>query len=335
MNQSTETSRKPARMLVERPDIQELSIDAIVVDDAFQSRIATDPEHVLVFDEMIRNGMEIHPVVVFWTGERYILADGFHRYHAHKKRLGVRSIRAEIKQGSERDAMIYSAGANRLSIKSPSHADRKKAAFMLFADPDWWAKTNAEIGAHVGTAKSNITTYRGIYGAENGIPSRRRDGGVHRVKGRGEKWEYRAYRKDKTFHLGTDELAAKKKWEAMQSQLKETRLGVSCLGNVARKMKVSGIPCEPLPMHGGAKITIRIGGNFCLDAADAASVDSIRKAILNVLLIRESRDSIDRAVVICYRNDANAYSTFLIDMARKLNVEFLTPDEFISSVKTD
>jgi hypothetical protein len=58
--------------------------------------------------------------------EIYRMADGFHRYDMHRK-LGLRSIKADIRQGDRRDAILYSIGANAKQGKQLTTADRAKA----------------------------------------------------------------------------------------------------------------------------------------------------------------------------------------------------------------
>jgi hypothetical protein len=50
-------------------------------------------------------------VIIFYDGQDYWLADGFHRVQG-AKHFNIRNIRADIRQGTRRDAVLYSTGAN-------------------------------------------------------------------------------------------------------------------------------------------------------------------------------------------------------------------------------
>jgi hypothetical protein len=51
---------------------------------------------------------ELPPVVVFDTGEGLLLADGYHRVAAARRR-GAETVDAEIRRGSRSDALRYAA----------------------------------------------------------------------------------------------------------------------------------------------------------------------------------------------------------------------------------
>jgi ParB-like chromosome segregation protein Spo0J len=62
------------------------------------------------------------PVVVFDTPEGLLLADGYHRVAA-SRRLGLETVEAEVRSGSQHDALRYAAreGASQRGI-SPEEA---------------------------------------------------------------------------------------------------------------------------------------------------------------------------------------------------------------------
>ena len=61
--------------------------------------------------ETLVDGAVFPPVVVFQTEDGLLLADGFHRWHAHKV-LRLEAIKAEVVDGSRRDTLLYSLSAN-------------------------------------------------------------------------------------------------------------------------------------------------------------------------------------------------------------------------------
>jgi len=60
---------------------------------------------------MAANGDEFPPVQVVYDGAEYWLWDGFHRLHA-RKRNGLYTVPAIVRQGTRRDAVLLSVGAN-------------------------------------------------------------------------------------------------------------------------------------------------------------------------------------------------------------------------------
>ena len=64
-----------------------------------------DAARVQRYTEMLDT---LPPVVVFDTGERLLLADGYHRVAA-ARRGGLETVKAEVRRGSRHDALRYAA----------------------------------------------------------------------------------------------------------------------------------------------------------------------------------------------------------------------------------
>ena len=71
----------------------------------------------------------------------YWLADGFHRYHAHKQ-AGLDDIRVDLRQGNLREAILYSVGANAHHGLRRSNEDKRRAVLRLLEDPEWEQEFN-------------------------------------------------------------------------------------------------------------------------------------------------------------------------------------------------
>ncbi|MEC4813367.1 MAG: ParB N-terminal domain-containing protein [Scytonema sp. PMC 1069.18] len=61
-----------------------LSLDEIRRDGGTQPRAAINLQHVKLLEAQMEDGQQLEPVTIFYDGESYWLADGFHRWHAHK-----------------------------------------------------------------------------------------------------------------------------------------------------------------------------------------------------------------------------------------------------------
>jgi hypothetical protein len=126
--------------------VKKLNLNAIRIDGGTQSRVQINTEIVADYAEAIRVGIDFPPVVVFHDGADYWLADGFHRYHAHRSAEKA-SIQADVQPGSLEDAQLYATGANGSHGLYRSNADKRKAVTMTLAIPrcaDWSDRKIAE-----------------------------------------------------------------------------------------------------------------------------------------------------------------------------------------------
>ena len=152
----------------DRPTIRLVGIHNIRISRDVQSRRRMSMEHVHEFSEAMLRGDVFPPVVVFWDGEIYWLADGFHRCRAFEK-AGIKSIKCRIIEGTRRDAIIFSAGANREFSIERTPDDKRRAARMLFADREWFKKSDSQISKYVGISASSVRTWRAAYCEEYGV----------------------------------------------------------------------------------------------------------------------------------------------------------------------
>lgn len=91
--------------------MKKLKIEQIEIDAGTQTRAAIHEDTVTDYAEAMTEGKKFPPVVVFYNGTHYFLADGFHRMMA-AIRNGWKEIDADIRKGSRIDALKLSLGAN-------------------------------------------------------------------------------------------------------------------------------------------------------------------------------------------------------------------------------
>jgi len=124
-----------------------------------QSRAAINNDIVTEYAEAIKAGAEFPAVVVFNDGAENWLADGFHRFHAHSQ-AGKTSILADVRQGTNRDAILYSLGANGTHGLHRTNADKRKAVATMLNDFEWAAWSSNAIAKACGVSHTFVDSIR-------------------------------------------------------------------------------------------------------------------------------------------------------------------------------
>lgn len=123
---------------------EDLDINKIRINGGSQARATLDEETIAEYAEAMEAGATFPPITVFYDGEQYWLADGFHRRKAALK-LSRASIAADIRQGTLRDAVLYSVGTNASHGLRRTNADKRRAVITLLEDMEWRQWSNREI----------------------------------------------------------------------------------------------------------------------------------------------------------------------------------------------
>ena len=118
-----------------------LAITSIRTDGGTQPRAELVESVVDEYAEALAGGATFPPVVVFYDGAAHWLADGFHRVCAHQ-RAEVADVLADVRQGTQRDAVLFSVGANSGHGLRRTNADKRRAVETLLRDEEWGAKSN-------------------------------------------------------------------------------------------------------------------------------------------------------------------------------------------------
>jgi hypothetical protein len=128
----------------EDPAPESLAIALIRTDGGTQPRARINQLTVAEYAEDMRSGDHFPPVLVFWDGGDYWLADGFHRLLAAQS-LELPAIAVDIRRGTRRDAILYSVGANAHHGLRRSNVDKRRAVLMLLQDREWSRYSNNRI----------------------------------------------------------------------------------------------------------------------------------------------------------------------------------------------
>ncbi len=121
-----------------------LALEVLRLDGGTQPREKLDEVTIAEYAEAMERGDEFPPLTVFYDGEAYWLADGFHRYHAAKA-TGQAEMACDVRQGTRRDAVLHSVGVNAEHGLRRTNADKRRAVMTLLRDPEWGKWSDREI----------------------------------------------------------------------------------------------------------------------------------------------------------------------------------------------
>ena len=147
MTTNTPTAGRPRKVMIEH----------IEYDSENQARERLDNDTVAEYAEAMERKERLPPIVCYHDGSTYWLADGFHRYHAARKR-GEKVIEAQVIKGSRDDARWHAAGANTQHGLKRTTADKQKAVRLALALRP--TMSDNKIAAHCGVSQPFVAKVR-------------------------------------------------------------------------------------------------------------------------------------------------------------------------------
>lgn len=145
-SQKSQSKPRNSTKISRESNLETIEIEEIRRDGGTQPRARLDEDTISVYVENLLEGSAFPPVKIFYDGENYWLADGFHRVKAHEE-AKIATIQAEITPGTRRDAILYCVGANADHGLRRSNADKRRAVETLFSDSEWQAWSDRQIAA--------------------------------------------------------------------------------------------------------------------------------------------------------------------------------------------
>lgn len=142
--------------------MQQLELKVIRIDGGTQSRVELNNTTVEEYSEAMADGVQFPPVVVFCDGASHWLADGFHRYFG-ADHAGLGKIAADVRNGTQRDAVLYSLKANATHGLKRTNADKRKAVETLLKDSEWAAWSDRKIAEVCGVSHPFVAAIRKPY----------------------------------------------------------------------------------------------------------------------------------------------------------------------------
>ena len=138
----------------------QLAIDLIRTDGGTQPRAELNQAHLDELVELLNDGRTFKdPVVVFYDGSNYWLADGFHRLNATKI-AGLRYVDIDVRSGTHENAVEFSCGANATHGLRRTNDDKQRAVRRLLDIPKWQNESNVKIARQCGVTEHLVRIVR-------------------------------------------------------------------------------------------------------------------------------------------------------------------------------
>jgi N6-adenosine-specific RNA methylase IME4 len=157
-------------MTTETIAIGAIRLDDLTLDPATQPRAGLDLAVVADYAEAMAAGATFPALTVYSDGASYWLADGWHRV-AGARQAGLAELPAEVREGSRRDAILHSCGANAEHGARRTNEDKRRAVLTLLGDEEWSRWSDREIArrCRVGHAfVSNLRASLSTVDSDNG-----------------------------------------------------------------------------------------------------------------------------------------------------------------------
>jgi len=139
--------------------LEKIKLEKINVDGDLQVRDKIIEDAVREYAEVIREGGKMPPVTVFFDGKTYHLADGWHRFFAHKQ-AAFAEIEAEVHDGTRRDAILFALSANDKHGLRRTNADKRRSVLVLLEDFEWSEWNNTKIAEVCGVSATFVDKIR-------------------------------------------------------------------------------------------------------------------------------------------------------------------------------
>ena len=148
-----------------------LPLADIRIDGGTQSRAGLNQDVVLDYTQAMQADAQFPAVTVYYDGSTYWLADGFHRIAAAKE-ADLKEFPVEVKQGTLRDAILHSVGANGRHGLRRNNEDKRRAVTILLEDSEWSKWSNREIAERCDVGHALVNDLRRSLDGESSDPTR-------------------------------------------------------------------------------------------------------------------------------------------------------------------
>lgn len=186
------------------PSVEHVDPETLNTSGGTQPRAELSETTIEEYAEAMKRGDKFPPAVVFCDGEDYWLAAGFHRHAAAIK--AEQELLVEIRQGTRRDAILFSVGENATHGLRRTNADKRRAVETLLRDEEWSKWSDRKIATQCGVSHVFAGTVRG------------------ELSGNGFQMDTKrkVERGDKTYEVETEKIGSNQKVSAESADLEES-----------------------------------------------------------------------------------------------------------------
>ena len=178
------------------PTTEKIYPEYIHLDGGTQPRSRIDPEVCDDYAERMKAGVEFPPLDVYFDGQEYWLADGFHRLKASVFARPGEPMECNVYQGTLEDAQWHSYGVNKTHGLRRTNEDKARAVKSALRHPRAEGRSNHHIAEHCGVSEAMVRKRRNSATAHESQSRLRtgRDGrtintaNIGKRTGKGKKW---------------------------------------------------------------------------------------------------------------------------------------------------
>lgn len=141
-------------------NMKSISLELIRTDGGTQMRAELHKDTYLEYRDVWKSSPEsFPPLVLFYDGSVYWLADGFHRFYGARE-AGLKAVPADVRDGTQRDAILYAVGANQSNGLRRTNLDKRRAVETLLSDAEWVTWSDVLISEQAGVGHAFVSSLR-------------------------------------------------------------------------------------------------------------------------------------------------------------------------------
>jgi len=161
------TGQYERQVQVKEKEPQSVTLGEIRIDGGTQPRTELNEAVIAEYAELLSQGVPFPAITVYFDGVNYWLADGFHRYWAAQQT--DTELAVNVIQGSQRDAILHSVGANANHGLRRSNEDKRKAVTTLLLDEEWCQWSDRAIARQCQVNDKTVAKIRRELAEDNSI----------------------------------------------------------------------------------------------------------------------------------------------------------------------
>jgi uncharacterized ParB-like nuclease family protein len=221
-----------------------MKLSQIKVDAGLQLRAKLNEQAIEDYAHVLREGGKMPPVVLFHDGTTYHLADGWHRYFAHKK-AGLEIINADVREGTRRDAIYFALSANSKNGLHRTNEDKIKAVMTMLDDVEWSEQSDREIAIACDVSHPFVARLRRAAGKQPEMINVKRGDVEYKLPNAAMKEKYepdmQPEEEDKIIEMATEMQSMVEELEASQR-----RLAVAAMEATPEEKKLASVKLEEM-----------------------------------------------------------------------------------------